>query len=74
MDFDWDNATVKVSVPVYFTAGGEVQEVTLPLASFARLLLTSVPAEWFAEPPVSADLPLHIDSGPIPARGGEGDR
>lgn len=64
MDFDWDNAAVKVLVPVHFTAGHEIQEFTLPLSSFARLLLTSVPAEWFAQPPVSANLPLHIDPGP----------
>jgi hypothetical protein len=62
MMFDWDSATVKLMVPVHHTASRDVQEVELAIETFARLLLTSVPAEWFAEPPVSADLPLAIES------------
>jgi hypothetical protein len=58
--FDWDSATVKVTVPVHHTATVEMQEMELSLESFGRLLLTSVPSEWFAESPVSADLPLAI--------------
>ena len=57
MMFDWDSAKVKVTVPVHFTASTVMHEVEIPLASFARLLLTSVPHEWFAE----NDLPLAID-------------
>lgn len=60
MMFDWDGATVKVAVPVHHTATVEQQEIELPLESFARLILTSVPSEWFVEPPISADLPLAI--------------
>lgn len=66
VSYDWDNATVRVRVPVHYTAGGDVQEVELPLGTFARLLLTSVPEEWFAQPPVSDDLPLHVTFPPLP--------
>jgi hypothetical protein len=61
MAFDWDSATVKVTVPVHHTATVEKQEVEMPLRTFGALLLTNLPAEWFAEPPVSADLPLYIN-------------
>lgn len=60
--FNWDAATVKVTVPVHHTATMEHQEIELPLESFARLLLTSVPGEWFAQTPISADLPLLIET------------
>lgn len=60
MLFDWDNATVRVRVPVRFTATEEVQEYDLPLKTFGELLLTNLPASWFAEMPVSGDLPLFI--------------
>jgi hypothetical protein len=59
--FDWDNATVVVRVPTHFTATSQVDEIELPIASFARLLLTNVPDEWFAQTPVSSDLPLAIE-------------
>lgn len=65
MSYDWDSATVKVKVPVHHTATVEMVEVELPLESFARLLLTSVPSEWFAQPPVSDDLPLFVPYPPI---------
>lgn len=58
--FDWDKATVRVRVPTHWTAISSVEEFDLPLEPFARLLLTSVPSEWFAQPPVSDDLPLAI--------------
>lgn len=63
LGFDWDNARVKVSVPVHHTSLVEYQEFELPIESFARLLLTTVPSEWFAETPTSSDLPLFIDGG-----------
>lgn len=61
--FDWDSAIVTVTVPVHHTCVTEHQQVELPLESFARLLLTSVPSEWFVQPPVSHDLPLCVDPG-----------
>lgn len=36
--YDWDSATVKVTVPVHHTATVERQEIELPLAAFAELL------------------------------------
>lgn len=66
MLFDWDNATVTVKVPVdNGTTGIEMQEMELPLKSFARLLLTNVPGEWFAQPPISDDLPLFVEYPPV---------
>lgn len=59
--FDWDNATVSVRVPTYHTSSVTWSEFELPLGTLARLLLTSVPAEWFVEPPTGGeDLPLFI--------------
>lgn len=59
--FDWDKATVVVRVPTHWTATSQVEEIELPLRTFAGLLLTSAPKEWFAETPVSSDLPLAIE-------------
>ena len=66
MTFNWDRVTVTVKVWVdNGTTGGEMQEMELPMESFARLLLTSVPSEWFVEPPVSSDLPFFIEYPPV---------
>ncbi len=66
MMFDWDRVTVMIKVYVdNGTTGGEMQEMELPLESFARLLLTSVPGDWFAQPPISDDLPLFIEYPPV---------
>jgi hypothetical protein len=67
MSFDWDRVTVKVKVYVdNGTTGGEMQEMELPLQSFARLLLTSIPE---ANPlnVISGDLPLFIEYPPVDA-------
>jgi hypothetical protein len=65
MTFNWDNVTVKVKVWTDNGTDSEMQEVELPMETFARLLLTSVPGEWFAKPPISDDLPLHIPHPPL---------
>lgn len=59
--FDWDSATVMVRVPTHWTATSQVEEVELPLRTFAALLLTNAPRDWFAQPPISSDLPLAIE-------------
>jgi hypothetical protein len=58
MTFDWDAATVKVTVPVSHTATTETQEIEMPVAVFARLLFANT-----QQPPTSDDLPLAILPG-----------
>ena len=59
--FNWDGARVKLIVPVNRDGVDREDEVELGLESFARLLLTNVPSDWFAEVPVSFDLPFFIE-------------
>jgi len=60
MTFDWDAATVRITVPVHHTATSDRQDIELTLRQFAGLLLTNAPTEWFTRAPVSNDLPLAV--------------
>lgn len=45
MIYDWDKATVRVRVPVHYTATSAEQEVNLPLGALAALLQQSKPLD-----------------------------
>lgn len=45
MTFDWDAATVTVTVPVHHTATSGTQEIALTLRQFVGLLLNKAPLE-----------------------------
>lgn len=62
--FDWDSATVKVTVPVHHTASVDRQEVELSLGQLAELLtghLETEDGKVLRAPPGSA-LPLAIET------------
>lgn len=63
MIFDWDAATVTVTVPVHHTATSAKQEIALTLRQFAGVLLANMPEGWLKGEPVSDDLPLAVLDG-----------
>lgn len=62
--YDWDKATVRLRVPVHFTAASDVAEIDIPLGALARLLQQST----------GEDLPLAVLPGCRPKAGREGER
>jgi hypothetical protein len=59
--YDWDKATVRVRVPIHFTASSDVAEIDIPLGALARLLQQSN----------GEDLPLAVLPGRKPKAGRE---